>query len=664
MHISSSHIAAGCLIWLVLICGSVSAQEQHFDAHISDRERLAYQQFPEGSPFFDAVRLTNHLADLLAEKPDSFVAALLRGRLKYEQGNYPAALYHLKRARELVESLPGFQHPPQAAESPHWHALVLYRLALTYMAMDRLKDELAVLETYAQYGYERFERRNGLLRPASFYHIRVLLKLGQTEKAYRLARAVAQQPRLTEEERQAAQKDLTLVEEFRSRDTAYEYTQYATLAEEVQQAGNTPSGSLWNTLAYFALLDGRYQATRQALERSTRELRSRSSSHPYNGLAKLFVLQADWPSARQALRQSWQWLEGKRSYVRQELTKETQLALAVYYLATGYPDSAWRICSILLNNPVRSGFRWRFSEQWEAGFTLVAIAALRQQSELDAEQAAAEGWLSRSLAELRRLNAWARAGWLQRKFRALLARRLARPLPVISALECVEAPSWLFGELAQALGGHGVRQLLRVYPLTDTHQRLFADALDTELAYLAGDWQAVIRAAGQASTTLPEAERLWRARIAVMHAHALRQTGRPRQAISLFAEAYRINPAVFRHLNVRLPVSIQTEDAAFTDVVKNLAVRSPRLQPDGSGLVLRLTTNRTGIECKLLDKNILIVQAASETEAQFRSRAANELRRRLFSAGKWLEQADYDALEGRALRGPQEDNEAVKRVLQ
>lgn len=661
---SCCHIVAGCLVYLVLTYWTASAQEQYFQSGVSEQERLAYQQFPEGSAFLDAVQLTTHLSAILAEKPDSFVVELLRGRLKYEHGNYPSSAYHLNHARKLVESLPGFQYAPQADEEPHWHALILYRLALTYMALDRLEDQLKVLETYAQYQYDQFEQRNALLRPASFYRIRALLKSGRIEEAYQLALAASQQRSLTEEETQAVQEDLALVEEFRSRDTVYLYTKYAALIQEMQQAGQTPSGSLLNTVAYFALLDGRYQESRQALERSTQELRSRSSSHPYNALAKLFLLQADWQQAQQALRQSWQWLEGKRSYVRQELTKETQLVLAAYYLAAGYPDSAWRICSSLLDNPVRSGFRWRFSEQWEAGLTLIAMAALRQQRELDAEAMAAEGWLLRSFSALRRIGTWKREGMLRRQFNALLMQRLARPLPVISALECVEVPYWLLGELFRTLGVNGSRQLLHVYPLTDTHQRLFLDAIETELAYIEGNWEAVLQFARQAAATLPEAEHLWRARIAALHAEALRQTEQTQQAISMFGEAYRLNPAVFRHLNIRLPVKIHTDDTALTEFAEKLLAHSPRLKQDDNGLDLHMTRNDTGIQCKLLDKNMMIVQNVSETEGQFRSRIAQELPRRLFSTGKWLEQADYDALEGRALEGPQEDNEAVERVVQ
>ena len=648
-----------------------TTQAQQFRSGVTPEEWQAYGQLPEGSSFFDPSEVRKRAAEILSVKPESFVAQLLLGRLEYEHGNYPRSIYHLKQARERLEGLPAYEHLPQSGEEPHWHALVLYRMAISDMALDRLPEQLDALDAYAKQHYERFEIRNNILRPAAFYRLSALVKLGRIDEAHALAEEALQRPGLSVEEKLAAREDLTLVERFRQKDSGKIYALYHKLLQEVDELGQTPGSSLLGALAYFSQLEGKYDEAAQALKRSARELKSRSSSHPYFGLAQLLLLQADWQAAREALRQCWQWLPGKRSYLRQELSKENRLAVAEFYLASGDVESAWRISSMLVNNPVRSGFRWRFSEQWEAASVLTALSALRQARLLRKERTIMMSWTVKLKNALSELDDLLYEQILKRKFRALVLERLKRPLPPLNALEAIDTPGWLFGEMVRLLGTGPSRQLLEAYPLTGRQHIMFFDAVNAEIAYQERDWENTLTFCWRAVVSLPRTERLWRARILAIQANVLRKLDKIEQAVVLMVQAYRINPAVFRHLDMQVPVSFLTDQSETRRRIIDALGHSSLLIEHHKGLRISIEeTADGGLSASVLSpnnsvlKNILIFIRGSETPEIFQERAVHSIRQQLFVAGPLLEQADYDALEGRAIKGPSEENERLQRMME
>ena len=84
---------------------------------------------------------------ILEESPRSIIGHLALGLVqRYGEGNLPRSLYHLRRARTLLEAR--FGPAPLSSGAVRWHGRILQETAFTCGEMERYEEELQLWDRY------------------------------------------------------------------------------------------------------------------------------------------------------------------------------------------------------------------------------------------------------------------------------------------------------------------------------------------------------------------------------------------------------------------------------------------------------------------------------------------------------------------------------------
>lgn len=671
-HRIHNHICAALLCCLLIggLSGDVLADS--LQPRITEDERTVFRLL-QGEEH--ASKLRALVAKIQETDSESFVAELVLGVVAYQASDFPLALFHLNNTRQrLLKKDAVGTAVPADGDPVHWHSFTLYWFARTLMAMARYEDQAEALHTYISLDYDRHEELNGFPVPAKRLLTTALVLCRRYPEAQALVdNAMKRKESMTAADYMSVRSQLILVQRYTSKDPGAVYVMYEDLLREYQDRNLEPGAGDFARAAQFADMEGHYARAGELLEKCMGDQNnSWSILHPYRSLTQLFVLQADWMAARKSLKNCWEWHRTRMATVRQEMEKETRLELALYYLATGYSDRCWYVVNKwLLRDPARSGFRFTDQKQWESGVTLTAISALKQNMMLDAErncESGLKGWLSlRAGGVVARF----RLAELRRKFTALLLVQLKNDTPRLTTFDLALAPRWMWGEAVSVLGPAISSKLFRDYPLGGSQKRMFQSMVDAEIAYRAGHWRRVSELAKRARSEIPEQERILHARMAALQGVAFQREGKNREALVALEDAYRLHPPVFRFVDIRLPLVIQEDGNTLSGECARALKRSPRfLLVVQDGLILSLATSGKDMACTLsgpsgevMWRGQIEIPSESMKGVSVPTYLVGELHSHLFSAGKRLESNEYYALEGMAVRGPEEAPDAIDMSL-
>jgi len=624
-----------------------------FQPAVTATEITAFQLYRGGNP---TAKVREAIKEVRVNASKSFVTELVEGLMAYDDAAYSIAIRRLKRSRDILESSTGYSKSPRDGDLVQWHALNLYWLACAYGAMDRRTEQLEVLDAYDVLGYSDYKDLNNIPRSTFKMRIVALVKLDRIEEArtkVEQEQTATDSPRIHRKLRALA----ILIQRFSGTEDNSIYSAYTKLIQDYQVAREDAPGSLVGGQALYAIRTGHYDEAKRLWKQGLARNAPKSSFHPLRNLVRLHTAAGSWKEAKESLSSCWNWQSAKYSYIRQELDKETRLRLAEFYLASGYPEKAWKTVSAvpldLLNNPLRSGFRFSFSEQWEAGLVLVACQSLAQMNRQERELRSGRFWFNWNpavyIAMLK--NSIVRAR-LERRFRNLIVSQLEQELPLRNACALVDTPYWLWGAAINLLGPEVSGKLFDRYPLRGAQAELFSDALRADIAYSARRWQAVVEYCDAAMDAIPSEEQLLRARMLALRGVALQHTGREKDGVYVLAQAYRIQPSVFRSLGIRIPLN-----RAETELPSTLA-SSPSLDVRaGTGFAITMSETGNGWQYRLIapDGTELqchaLISDSSLDEKDYKNWLISEFHKILLCSGSELTSREMNQIEGRAMRG-------------
>lgn len=530
----------------------------------------------------------------VSEQPDSPAAQFALAEVLFRvEGNLPRALFHLN----VAESLMDYPTLGRAIESGNleWHYLTLSQLSYAHQLIGNQLESLRYLDLIGEIYGQDVESFRGW----------PLIKL-----------------KLYDEARASADKVLASSDNPRDRSRAWNTLCAVELADlrpnESLQAcenamGEDESIALADAnadLDTVHLLNAsevslnllRFEEAEDYLNRASRQIDPDSVGNPWVYKLYLYMNQARYDNAREALDRMLVWRDAQSPLVGVMNRGDHFLVSAIFLLLAGYPDDAARLTQAALNQPDRTGSYTADEAQKDSVAALVNSMAHQQRYERLREQVTIQSWWSNWRlhieAQAARFQAW-RAGKLAASLFAdeeTLQNRM-RPYAPLD----VHIPEWIESELIQLMGAGVMQNLLNaaaaqgVFALNEG----YFFAYQTEILAVRGPSDLVQGAAEQALRLLPAQEVLLRARVSLRLANSLWQAGNFETASAHFAYAMRHDPGIFRRTGSAIPVNFVASAGAtaFADELSRYLRRSPRLMTHAQGLPLELLADDSQTLC-------------------------------------------------------------------
>jgi len=542
----------------------------------------------------------------LQSDPDDYVAELTVGLIESEAGNYPEAVYRFQRAIRLTEH-ESIAHA-SAKGAYNFHLIALKALAEAYFYSNRDED-LYMLVSGAHKSFPETP-----LIPLNL-EVQSLAKMGRFDEALSLADKEVGEPGLASEDLYQRKMDRLRILHAMNPDGLDTYREAVVLCNAMAAAGMKPR---YSDLAFYALRQGRYHEARDALLNAAQFGNSSDSpSHPYRGLFEGSLAAADFSTAHTYAGKMWEWMQGKKARVRQELDADTRISIARFYLATGYPRRAEQAIAGYVDHPNRTGYSNMEMEKWQAGVLLLAWSASKQVRILEKATVAGDSYYDQIVCQLFHVPRLWREFVLGRRIRALVSAQIERGQSLRDAMDVADAPVWMWGDLCRVLGSRRFQGLFDKYPLRGARGGYFGRALAAEALFQAGEWDSFISLALEASANLPPEEKLLEARLRSMLGYAFWKTNNKEKSLINLAKACRLNIASILQSGVFLPLSGAESQGFYpSSAIQSSTAGFPvNLQFDGNRVLLELDLKDSGAIARQAD----LVDAGSYQERQKRA---------------------------------------------
>lgn len=598
--------------------------------------------------------------ELLRRDSDSIPGHLLHGMILHlSEGNLPRALYHVKRSRQVLEKRYG--KLPVDQTMMFWHLTGILEMAEITGAMGLHEEKIFHLREY-----------NLLYTPPMVAQLGwPLMRL----RRYDAARSTVEEAlAMTDRPDQAAiaRTALCAIEaEQQKRQESWEACSAAARHERREpRGGPTP----FTNAAEAALGVLRFDEAEELILEGTTRFQSGTVSNPWLDLTQLYVAEGRISEALDSVRDMFRWRRRQPAHIDEQNRAETELTSAFFLLVAGHPEEASRVTGRILEHPDRTGYTSSETEQMESGNALTDSVANRMAAELAAERASWspfwEAAKARFEAAKRRLAAWSSG----RRVASLMAARrilLATVRPYLAG--SMEIPEWLEPEIVRFLGpgvvAAAVEESRKVETLAEAEGYFLA--YETEIAWHRGAWREALGRADRALAALPGSERLLRARVAALGAHAARKAGAHQRSLELFDQTMQLEPGVIRRLGLALPVAFDTPAGATARETISYLERSPRFDEAGRGW-FRIEVRGDGGsgEAFLFGPQgtrygyaKVTPRAGDEGSGDLARRLAQDLHEVVFAPRIDLTQADLRSLDGSPTAGGGRSRERLRSVL-
>ena len=510
------------------------------------------------------VRARELATRILRDDPDSPVGEYVLAVALHEgEGNVALALHHYRRARKLLEDRDG--DPPPGREKLHRE--LLRDLARCLGNLGRYEEQLAVQRDLR----ERYE-------PDAWYRdVWPLMKLGRLDEARAAAARAIATGRVFDE--LVARNGLCAIDGWPA---------CRELLARVRELGLPLDLPLRNA-ASAAVEVGRYEdAERWFLEAAEM---GDQETNPWQDLVELYTLEGRLPEATDAAKRMLRRARRFPPVLRQAHRSGALAAAAGLLLAGGDADRAVEAVERALAEPDRTS-HWSGNEgSVNSALFLLGAAAHRARAARCAEVRAVSGWKAAPRLLAAGTRARLRAWWLARRALPLLERGGLRPQRTARERlrPFLAGPSWLLPDAVALLGPGPTLALVRELaaappeprdPAPPELRRAWLAVLQTEALALAGRWEECRAAARRALADLPRAERLLRARVHLRAGQAALAAGTREEAAVHLSATLADDPALFRRLDVPLPVVPPAGGSGDAAAALARALASPRLARD------------------------------------------------------------------------------------
>jgi hypothetical protein len=583
---------------------------------------------------------------VLEKTPDSFVANWAMARVHHDQeGNHARALFFLRKAEVLLATRFG--------NDAEWDKKLLLEEYAILFEMDRNAEALVVLD--------RYDKRHGAAPPA--LRIWPLFKLGRIDESRALATRLAGSDDVNERT-EGYNGMMSLLFEQHDREGAYRWSVDGARATQDQ------SCTILRNAAGTAFCNLKLAEAEEFAIRAGKTKEFDCWDAGYDQLAGLYILEGDLQRAASALGSL-----RKRPILRRfrphfALTVRTIVVDLLY--ALGKVEDAQRIAADLYGLPQRTGETSsaprveRFVRTFRYDMTLDALIVL-----------VAEKASYRSLASGLAASADAvRLGLTRWEVRRVLVQLLADPGLLTTVTrpnlggDIYELAAWKTGTLIDVLGTGVLAAAVAGARKADAdtpEATPYLDALAGEIAYRAGDLAAADRLATTALSALPREEALLRWRTEAWQADARVRLGRLDEARTSYQDVLGHWPPALRILDLRLPVSIETDGSPVAAEAAKRLARSTRFNV-GAGAPFRLgvSARGDGVEVCLRDAQGFLFECGGggpkAGSDDWIAEALDAFHLAAFSPKVSLTQTDLNSLDGSTTRVGAD--EVIQKVLE
>jgi tetratricopeptide (TPR) repeat protein len=180
----------------------------------------------------------------------------------------------------------------------------------------------------------------------------------------------------------------------------------------------------------------------------------------------------------------------------------------------------------------------------------------------------------------------------------------------------------------------------------------YLDSIEAELEWRSGRYQAALGLCEKARAGIDRVHELpLRARLAVIAAECLRRLGRESEAMVLYDEALANCPAVFRLLDVAIPVAVTVDSSPLARQAADRVLLCPRFRADAHGfpLIFRANGDQLAFELQRQGtvrhcRDAIIARAPLKLE-NLLATTVEQLTARVMSPGLSLTAADINTLD-------------------
>ncbi|MDO8909869.1 MAG: hypothetical protein Q7W55_15395 [Pseudohongiella sp.] len=538
----------------------------------------------------------------VTEQPNSPAAQFALSEVLFRvEGNLPRALFHLN----VAESLMNYTSLGRAIESGNleWHYLTLSQLSYTHQLIGNQNESLRYLDMISQIYGQDVESFRGW----------PLIKLKRYDDARASAESVlanSDNPR----DRSRAWNTLCAVElaDLRPNESLIACENAMSEDQSIALADANADLDTVHLLnaSEVSLNLLRFDEAEDYLNRASRNIDPNSVGNPWVYKLYLYMNQARYDSAREALDRMLVWRDAQSPLTNVMNRGDHFMVSAIFLMLAGYPEDAARLTQAALNQPDRTGSYTADEAQKDSVAALVNSMAHRLRYERIREQLATQSWWSawrlRIEAQAARFQSW-RAG---RHAASLFADQetLQNRMRPYAPLD-VHIPEWIESELIRLMGAGVMQNLLN----NAAAQGAFAlnqgyfHSYQTEIAAVRGQHDLLRSSAEDALRLLPSHEVLLRARASARLAEMLWNTAgsgsaQRTEALGHYAYALRQDPGLFRRLGTAIPVTFvappaQAGNEEFVRELRKYLRRSPRLMAHNEGLPLELLADGSQTLC-------------------------------------------------------------------
>jgi tetratricopeptide (TPR) repeat protein len=640
---ASPSAGVAAVVMVVALCASLAAAEDIvppllLEGEEGEVEELALWELIERQRY---VKAREDAERYLVEHPGSYVAHLVLGMAQhFGEANFPKALFHETRARDLFEASEGPQ--PMPSQPWRWHARILVGLTRAHGDLEHYDEQLAFMYRYNElYTPQlRAELAWPLMKKREFDKARLAAEEGlATGDPYQIERA----------------KNALCAIEFEAGDDAKSYE----VCQDAVEYGATHFGTA------TAVDLGNYAEAARAVfrfDKAERLLMEASKSglswygNPWLELADLYMRAGRFAEALSALREVPRHRANRPAHARDSDRNEARRSLAAFLLLMGRPSEALRITDKAAVLPDRRAHNSRDPEQDRSIVALLDRQARLTLAEMTVERAAAKPFYSRW---------WARGQALRLRFEAWISgRQVARFLDdearlvgtfAIGTARSAVMPPWLLGELIGVLGPGVVRAAIARVANEDPRRGAIAyyGAMLAEVSLAQHDYEEAVDHAKAALKGLQPGDALLRQRVVAVLAKSLSD---PRETTALYEEVLATDPGLFRRLGWALPVEVESSDAEIDRALAKAVLRSPRFESSSDGLRVQINGSRiclfgrTGTAWGCSEENL----EEDDTGQSYAQRVVDSFHQTIFSPRVDLSRIDINSLDGsnRVTRNP------------
>ena len=662
----------------VLAPGSIKAQEPGEEPGSSEYAP-ASNPFLRGSPeeeealklleSYKLVKLRTAANDILKKNPKSFAGHYMLGfSLHNSEGDLPRAKFHLNQAKELF--LSKYPHPNR--DQPWgWYERILLELIQVNAEMDQYQTQVDTIDDYIELG-KQITGQEPLNMLASYAW--PLMKLEREPEAReKLARASQAQDELT---RTTYLNTLGALEmEFGHPKASYKA--FKQLVDDVQTNYWSQSCTYLRNLGEAAAGIGQFDEAERLYSEATRYFDTFTYSNPWFDLTFLYLSQARFPEAVDALKKTHEWRFAVQPFLAQQTWAQDQHATAELLLQLGETEKGLEIAENIVRRPDRQGGDSIQLDQKQAGTLLLYRSLLIAEAErLKESQTWVSGWdWWKTIFSRRELLAKARLADVQLQALVTKNDRVAASLRPYYAPRTIIVSDWHRPDLVAIYGaGVATEALNEIYESKAESFEWEKPALEViraEIAYELGNNDEAIDILKADIPELSESRAVLRARAEARLTGMLFDEDRFEEAMEVGTRVFDTAPAMFRHLDISIPITIKTDGDPLSQEVANALGKSPRFHNDSRGFAVKIVKSGSSLIASLsTPKGSLLSEASAPLQDKERGEmtAAEDLTARFhqkaFAPRIDLSQKDINSLDGSTLtesRRSQKAKEAIGR---